>query len=69
MDDIIRSKCKSNEMGSTACIGFIRLEEAKRVLYIANVGDTSAILIDDLQTQNITNEHKASNPMEVERIK
>lgn len=36
-------------MGSTATIGFIRLEEAKRVLYIANIGDSSGLILDDIQ--------------------
>ncbi|KAL4461194.1 hypothetical protein ABPG72_011759 [Tetrahymena utriculariae] len=69
VDDLVKQKCKSQEVGSTACIGFIRLEEAKRVLYIANVGDTAGLVLDDTQAHNVTIEHKASNPREIERIK
>jgi len=35
-------------MGSTASIGFIRFEEAKRVLYLANVGDSYGLILDDI---------------------
>ncbi|EAS03169.2 protein phosphatase 2C containing protein (macronuclear) [Tetrahymena thermophila SB210] len=69
VDELVKQKCKSQEVGSTACIGFIRLEEAKRVLYIANVGDTAGLVLDDTQAHNVTIEHKASNPREIERIK
>ncbi|EGR31339.1 protein phosphatase 2c, putative [Ichthyophthirius multifiliis] len=69
VDQLLKQNCRSQDIGSTACIGFIRLEEAKRVLYISNVGDTSAVLIGENSAQMITVEHKASNPREIDRIK
>lgn len=54
-------------MGCTASIGYIRLEGSKRVLYFANVGDSSAFLFDE-QAIPLTTSHKPTNPKERERI-
>jgi len=32
------------EVGSTACVVFTLFENGKRMMYIANVGDTRAVL-------------------------
>lgn len=70
-------------MGSTACVGFIRLEggflsvffssyfkrKAKRILYIANVGDTRAVLSQEGICERLSFDHKANCPEEIERVK
>lgn len=66
---MMREKVDSEKMGSTACIGIIRFEDAKRVLYMANVGDTNCVVLDDVQATTLNVEHKTSNPRELERIK
>ena len=35
-------------MGSTACIIYITLENSKRILYCAHVGDTRAVLVKNI---------------------
>lgn len=48
MDQKIQGNiAKSQECGSTGTVGLITLENAKRVLYVANVGDSSAYIFDD----------------------
>jgi serine/threonine protein phosphatase PrpC len=39
----------------------LTLEEAKRVLYVAHVGDSSAYLIDDNSAEKLTPEHRCDN--------
>lgn len=57
------------EMGSTATVGLILLEEADRVLYISHIGDSCAYLFDDKGGEKITPEHRSTNQSEVERVK
>lgn len=45
------------------------LEEAKRVLYVAHVGDSSAYLFDDNAFEKLTPEHRCDNQSEVARVK
>ena len=45
------------------------LEEAKRVLYVAHVGDSSAYLFDDNAFEKLTPEHRCDNQNEVARVK
>ena len=45
------------------------LEEAKRVLYVAHVGDSSAYLFDDVAAEKLTPEHRCDNGAEVARVK
>lgn len=60
---------ESNEMGSTATVGLILLEEAQRVLYVSHVGDSTAYLFDDKGGDKLTPDHRADNLSENERIK
>jgi serine/threonine protein phosphatase PrpC len=55
-------------MGTTATIGFIHLEQAKRVLYISNIGDSRAIVCEDNAHQVVTEDHRPSSKAEAERI-
>ena len=44
-------------------------EQQQNICYIANVGDSSAFLIlKDGTTKPLTEEHRVSNPIEVERV-
>jgi serine/threonine protein phosphatase PrpC len=56
---------KINEMeleaGSTGTVCLLTLEEAKRVLYVAHVGDSSAYLFDDNAYEKLTPEHRCDN--------
>ncbi|CAK70806.1 unnamed protein product (macronuclear) [Paramecium tetraurelia] len=67
VNELVKQECNSNEMGSTASIGFMRLEGAKRVLYFANVGDSRAFLFGD-QVVPLTTDHKPNKQGERARI-
>ncbi|CAD8090271.1 unnamed protein product [Paramecium primaurelia] len=67
INEMVKQECDSNEIGSTASIGFMRLEGAKRVLYFANVGDSRAFLFGD-QVVPLTTDHKPNKQGERTRI-
>jgi len=54
--------------GSTACVAFITVENKERVCYIANVGDTRAIMVSMSGNQRLSYEHKASDSNEIARV-
>lgn len=54
--------------GSTATIALIRKENHQRVLYIANVGDSKAVLVNSNGFEQLTYEHKGTDPGEIDRI-
>jgi serine/threonine protein phosphatase PrpC len=56
------------ESGSTGTVGLITLEESKRVLYVAHVGDSLAYLLDDNTCLKLTNEHRGTSPEEKKRV-
>eukprot|EP00826_Nyctotherus_ovalis_P050144 TRINITY_DN6114_c0_g1_i12.p1 TRINITY_DN6114_c0_g1~~TRINITY_DN6114_c0_g1_i12.p1 ORF type:complete len:175 (-),score=59.88 TRINITY_DN6114_c0_g1_i12:505-1029(-) len=58
----------SENTGSTACVAFITIENKERVLYVANVGDTRAVLVSADGVQRLSYEHKAVDANEVLRI-
>lgn len=68
VDDQLRLTGAQNT-GTTATVGLLRLERDQRVLYIANVGDTRAVLVSSTGTQRLSVDHKASNPTEINRIR
>lgn len=49
------------DSGSTGTVCFITLEEAKRLLYVAHVGDSSAYLYNDNQSEKLTADHRGNN--------
>mmetsp|Transcript_30706 Transcript_30706/g.22361 ORF Transcript_30706/g.22361 Transcript_30706/m.22361 type:complete len:139 (-) Transcript_30706:281-697(-) len=55
--------------GSTACVALIRKEGAHSVLYVANVGDTRAILSKSGKAERMSVDHKPDNIDENNRIK
>ncbi len=56
------------EDGSTATVAMILLEQSKRVLYVAYVGDSTAYLFDDNGAEKLTDEHRGDNVMEAHRV-
>jgi protein phosphatase PTC1 len=59
----------SEHTGSTACVAVVRREINHNVLYVANVGDTRAVLSKNGQAQRLSVDHKATDPTEIERVK
>ena len=59
----------SENTGSTACVAIVRVEFGHRVLYVANVGDTRAVLAKNGIAERVSVDHKASDPTEVDRIR
>lgn len=69
LDDQLLATGRSQNMGSTACVGFFRMEESKRVLYCANVGDSRCLLLQDTTSRRLTYDHRGTDPTEQMRIK
>ena len=59
----------SENAGTTACVAFITIENKERVLYIANVGDTRAVLYTISGFERLSYDHRPSDAGEIERIK
>ncbi len=57
------------EAGSTGTVCLVTLEEAKRILYVAHVGDSTAYLFDDNAYEKLTPDHRCDNQEEVKRVK
>jgi serine/threonine protein phosphatase PrpC len=55
--------------GSTACACIVRKEGSNSVLYVANLGDTRAVLSKGGQAERMSVDHKCDNQEEVKRIK
>jgi serine/threonine protein phosphatase PrpC len=62
------SKLKSGYVGSTACVAVVRKENNQNILYIANAGDTRAVLSSNGQAQRLSKDHKATDPEEVKIV-
>lgn len=58
----------SDQCGSTACVGIIRVESGHKVLYIANVGDTRALLSRNGVEERLSIDHRVSEKSEKERV-
>lgn len=58
----------SEQCGSTACIAIVRMESAHRVLYIANVGDTRALLSRNGVEERLSIDHRVSEKSEYDRV-
>ena len=58
----------SGSCGSTACVAVVRIEDSKRVLYVANVGDTRAVLNVSGVARRLSVDHKATDRAEINRI-
>lgn len=58
----------SEQCGSTACIAIIRKESGHKVLYIANVGDTRAVLSRNGVEERLSVDHRVAEAGEKERV-
>ena len=54
--------------GSTACVVYITMENNKKILYCANVGDTKCLLTQTKFAKILSKDHKLDNIKERERI-
>lgn len=52
----------SDHCGTTACVAIIRREINHNVLYVANVGDTRAVLSKNGVAERLSKDHKATDP-------
>jgi serine/threonine protein phosphatase PrpC len=59
----------SDHCGSTACVAIVRREINHNVLYVANAGDTRAVLSKNGQAERLSIDHKSTDPQEVARVK
>lgn len=57
------------DVRTTACVAFVTIESRQRVLYIANVGDTRAVLIDQQNVNRVSYDHRVVDDEEASRIK
>ena len=56
------------EVGSTACIVYITIENNKKYLYCFNIGDTKCILLQDTGSRKISYDDLATDTIEYKRI-
>eukprot|EP00826_Nyctotherus_ovalis_P060775 TRINITY_DN8566_c0_g1_i3.p1 TRINITY_DN8566_c0_g1~~TRINITY_DN8566_c0_g1_i3.p1 ORF type:complete len:253 (+),score=52.46 TRINITY_DN8566_c0_g1_i3:203-961(+) len=59
---------RAESVGSTVCVALVMIENKERILYIANVGDTRAVLIKTEGCQRLSYEHKATDQNEIVRL-
>jgi serine/threonine protein phosphatase PrpC len=52
----------ADHCGSTACVAVVRREINHNVLYVANCGDTRAVLSKSDNAERLSKDHKASDP-------
>ena len=52
----------SDGCGSTACVAVVRKEGSANVLYVANVGDTRAVLSKSGTAERLSIDDKCDNP-------
>ena len=55
-------------MGSTACIIYLTIENGEKVLYSANIGDTRSLLISSNDYKRLSYDHRATDTNEYNRI-
>ena len=59
----------SDGCGSTACVAVVRKEGSSNVLYVANVGDSRAVLSKSGTAERLSVDDKCDNPEENARVK
>lgn len=67
VDDQLRLAGAINS-GTTATVAFIRREMQHKVLYVANVGDSKAVITTHRDVQVLTYDHRGSDASEIDRI-
>ena len=59
----------ASDTGSTCCLALIRKEGGGRRCYVANVGDSRAVLSFEGAAKRVSVDHKPTTQSEIERIK
>lgn len=54
-------KMDAEDVGTTACLVFLRTEYNKRICTVGNLGDTRAVLCENGKAKRVTVDHKVSN--------
>ena len=54
-----------DQCGSTACTAVVRKEGGERVLYVANVGDSRAVLSSDGKAVRMSYDHNCEDESEI----
>ncbi|TNV77146.1 hypothetical protein FGO68_gene6618 [Halteria grandinella] len=68
----IDNECRlidADNTGSTACVAVTRVEKGQRVLYVANLGDTRAVISNNGTAERLSYDHRGTDPVEIDRIK
>ncbi len=55
----------ASDTGSTCCLAFIRKEAQRRMCYVANLGDTRAVLSVDGNAKRVSVDHKPTAQSEI----
>ncbi len=58
----------SENTGTTACVVLLTVENKERVCYVANVGDTRAVLITSSGFQRLSYDHRPADSGEIVRV-
>lgn len=59
----------ASETGTTCCLVFVRNNGGNKLVHVANLGDTRAVVSVDGVAKRVTIDHKTTNVSEQERIK
>ena len=59
----------ASDSGACVCVAFITQEPPNKVCYVANAGDTRAVLCKNNEAIRLSFDHKASNEEEILRVK
>lgn len=51
----------AEDVGTTACLVFLRTQNNKRLCTVGNLGDTRAVLCENGKAKRVTVDHKVSN--------
>lgn len=55
----------ASDTGTTCCLVYIRKEGPKRTCFVANLGDTRAVLAIDGSAKRVSVDHKPTTPSEI----
>jgi protein phosphatase PTC1 len=69
LDEKLNEEVHALNFGTTACIAFISFEQGERVLYVANAGDSRAVIGSNEKAERLSVDHKCTLEKECERIR